>query len=321
MAPSVPTVEAVATMAPSRVGAIVLNWNGLADTLECLASLADVGYSGLHVFVVDNGSREDPTAVIQARFPRVRCIRSVVNLGLSGGNNLGIRAALDSGCRHVLLLNNDIIVAPDFVAPLVDACETNPAVGIAGALIMHYARPDVIQVGGISILDRSALRLPLRRARVVLEHEDERDLGQLGATHEIAAVSGCAMLIKLAVINAIGGQDRRFYSYFQDIEFCLRAAKHGFRTVMVPGARIWHKGGRDTAAAWGRNSGRQQYWYMRDYQLFMRDQAGLGRYLYQWALGTVRGVLDNRHRRGFVAGSVAGLLSGVLNRASVSLED
>src|SRR3954470_19264683 len=95
-----------------HVAIVVLSLNGREDTLACLASLRDVRWSGpLTVLVVDNGSDDGTSEAIAARSPEVVVVRSERNLGFAGGNNLGIRRALDLGADDVLLLNNDTEVA------------------------------------------------------------------------------------------------------------------------------------------------------------------------------------------------------------------
>src|SRR3972149_12039405 len=100
------------TSAP-RVSVVVLNWNGLADTRECLESLKAVSYPDYRVIVIDNGSREDEARALQSAFGDfARVVRSETNLGFAGGANIGIREALSQGSDYVLLLNNDTTVDP-----------------------------------------------------------------------------------------------------------------------------------------------------------------------------------------------------------------
>jgi len=96
----------------------VLNWNGGPDTVDCLESLAQANLDRATVLVVDNGSRDDSLARIRGRFPSQRILVLAENQGYAGGNNAGIRAALDAGAGGVLLLNNDTRVAPDFLQSL-----------------------------------------------------------------------------------------------------------------------------------------------------------------------------------------------------------
>ena len=135
---------------PPPVIAIVLNWNNLPDTLDCVESLRCSDYSNLSVWVVDNDSAEDPTFDLQAKYPEVRVFRNSKNLGYAGGNNRGVRAAMDCGAAYVLLLNNDVVVAPDCIRRLVTAAQANRHIGMATPKVFHYHRPhDVYWDGGV----------------------------------------------------------------------------------------------------------------------------------------------------------------------------
>jgi hypothetical protein len=304
------------------VGVVVLNWNGTQDTLECLSSLSELTYPFVAIIVVDNGSLDDPGPIIREKFPCIQYVRTDRNLGISGGNNLGIRAALAVGCQYIVLMNNDTVVASDFLDHLVSVCEADHTVGIAGSMIMYYGEPDRIQVAGFKFADRSVFKIRIRNGQIVVRGEDGIDQGQFSAPEEVPAVSGCAMLIRRDVIETVGGQDPRFYIYFQDIDFCLRATRAGFRCLLVPASRVWHKGGRTLSAAWGANSPIQQYWYLRDLHLFRRRQLGLGEFLWQWTLLTARAGVAwaaerdrATHHWAAFRGSLAGLVGGVAVRS------
>jgi len=127
---------------------IVLNWNGGQDTLACLESLAQLDYPEFGVLVVDNGSTDGSLQAVQERFPEIPIIETGENLGYAGGSNVGLRWALDHGADYALLLNNDTVVAPDFLRLLVEAVGADPRIGIAGPTICYYDRPEVIWSAG-----------------------------------------------------------------------------------------------------------------------------------------------------------------------------
>jgi GT2 family glycosyltransferase len=133
------------------VVAIVLNWNNLPDTLECVGSLRRSDWSNLSVWVVDNGSREDPTVSLYENHPGVRVLRSLRNEGYSGGNNRGLRHGLQEGADYAFLVNNDVVVASDTVRYLVQVAETDPRIGMATPRVLYYDRPsEVYWDGGVS---------------------------------------------------------------------------------------------------------------------------------------------------------------------------
>jgi GT2 family glycosyltransferase len=217
-----------------RVIIIVLNWNGRDDTLSCLASLSELDYPSYDLVVVDNGSGDDSVPAIRASFPQVTLVETGENLGYVGGNNLGLEYAQVAKPDYTLLLNNDTEVAPDFVHMLVDAAQAGPAIGIAGPTIYYYERPDVIwSAGGAVDWQRGSTRM------VGL---NERDVGQFGQMpRAVDFLSGCAMLVKHTVLQHVGLLDERFFAYYEETEWCVRAKRAGFEIVHVPLAHIWHK--------------------------------------------------------------------------------
>lgn len=118
-----------------NVAIIVLNWRRPAETLACLESLAHMDYPNAQVIVVDNGSGDDSVSVIRQGFPEILILETGENLGYAGGNNVGIRNALVHRADFVCLLNNDVTVAPDFLAPLLAAMGSQPDVGVVTPLV------------------------------------------------------------------------------------------------------------------------------------------------------------------------------------------
>lgn len=217
-----------------RVEIVVLNWNGGEDTLACLESSMKIDYPAFEVVVVDNGSTDGSAAAIRERFPGVTFIKNGENLGYAGGNNVGLRNALKRDFDYVLLLNNDTEVAPEFLRFLVEAAEADPAVGIVGPTIYYHERPGVIWSAGGAI--------NWKRGQTWMVGLNERDREQFGhQPRDVDFVTGCAMLVKKAVLEQIGLLDERFFAYYEETEWCVRAGRARFKIVHVPQAHIWHK--------------------------------------------------------------------------------
>jgi len=253
-----------------QVTIIVLNWNGLNDTLDCLESLGQLDYKNYKVVVVDNGSVDGSVPVIRERFPGVTIVENGENLGYAGGNNVGLRYAIVQGADYALLLNNDTVVDPAFLRILVDAVQAEPAVGIAGPTICYHERPDVIwSAGGAIDWQRGSTRM------VGL---DERDEGQFGAEpRTVDFVTGCAILVRRAVMEQVGLLDERFFAYYEETEWCVRVARAGYKILHVPLARMWHKISPSTQA----DSPLVHYYMTRNRLLFLKATgAGLGAWLY-----------------------------------------
>ncbi len=108
---------------------VVLAWNQLTETLECLESLVQQSYSNLSIVLADNGSSDGSADVVAQKFPAVKICRQDINVGISGGYNLGIEYALKSGCQYVIVMNNDTVADKEMVAQLVKAFGDHPKCG------------------------------------------------------------------------------------------------------------------------------------------------------------------------------------------------
>jgi GT2 family glycosyltransferase len=267
-----------------KVAIIVLNWNGLKDTLACLASLKRLDYSAYEVVVIDNGSTDNSVEMIRVTHPWVTLIETGENLGYVGGNNRGLEYARQTGADYGLLLNNDTEVSPNFLNLLVEAAEQDPTVGIVGPTIYYFDEPEVIWSAGGAIDWQQG-----DTAMIGLNQVDRGQFGQL--PRPVQFVTGCALLIKMRIVGQVGLLDDRFFAYYEETEWCVRVSRAGFQILHVPQAKIWHK-----ISLVAREASPQVHYYMiRNRLLFLKlSQAGLvsrvsilfhyGRILLSWSL-------------------------------------
>jgi GT2 family glycosyltransferase len=216
-----------------KVEVVILNTNKREDTLECLASLRRGTYHALSIIVLDNASTDGSAEAIRAAYPDVRLLTLPENKGYAGNNNVGIAVALQDGADWILVLNEDTVLAPDCIAHLVAAGESDPAVAFVGPLVLHYDEPDIVQSAGVVL--GSAWN-----SQHVAKNEPEH--GQFDGVRESPALSGCALLVRSAGILDFGAVDERFFYYWEETEWCIRAAEHGWKILHAPQARLWHKG-------------------------------------------------------------------------------
>ena len=150
----------------------------------------------------------------------------------TGGNNAGIRLALDGGAEYIFCLNNDTTTAPDALQKLVEAMEANPRAGLATAAIYEAHQPTALAGIGCRL-----------RFDVLLCGEHIREFDATGslATFEVPYVEGCALLIRRAVAEQTGGFDDDFFAYLEDADLGLRAKALGWISLAVPASRVWHK--------------------------------------------------------------------------------
>lgn len=215
------------------VWVILVNWNGRAVTLDCLASLGRVLHPALRVLVVDNASTDGSVDAIRAAHPGVEILQMQENLRFAGGNNAGMRHALAAGAERIVLLNNDTTVAPDFLEKLEARLTADPATGMVVPKIYYHTAPDLLWYAGGHI---SFWRGELRHAGI-----REPDRGQFDRSGDTEYATGCCVLVPRGVIDRAGMLDEGYVMYTEDADWSLRIRKAGFRVVYEPAARVWHK--------------------------------------------------------------------------------
>ncbi|MCU1331535.1 MAG: putative glycosyltransferase (family 2) [Candidatus Angelobacter sp.] len=221
-----------------RVCIIVLTWKNYDLTRDCLSSLRRIDYSNVEIVLVDNGSGDGSAERLASEFPEVRLIHNETNLGFPAGNNVAIRDAMLRNPDYFLLLNNDTLVASDFLSKLVKVAESDEKIGLVNPKILYFEPDDRIWYGG-------GFYKPWWSTGKV-RGQNRRDLGNYNETTEVSFVTGCACLIKAEVVRKIGLLDESFFLGFEDLDWTLRAMHGGFRAFYVGSAVIWHKASYDT---------------------------------------------------------------------------
>ena len=252
-------------MTPS-VTVVVLSWNGREDTLACLGSLAAATYPSLETLVVDNGSSDGSADAVASAYPDVGLIRLDANLGFAGGMNVGIAEALSRGAEMVMLLNNDTVVEPGFLGPLVDALEPDEAVAAACSQIVFRDDPATVWYAGASF----------RPGRG--HHGANRGYGEprLSATTPPFVTDracGGAMLVPARALAEIGDFDESLFAYAEDTDWSLRAARVGRRVLVVPASVVRHA---VSAASGGASSPDTLYYGLRNALVVAERWAPLG---------------------------------------------
>ncbi len=226
---------------PKRVtvATVVLHYGSLADTRECLRSVMRGVDGSVAVLVVVNDGSSEAARCLGSEFPSVEVLETAGNLGFAGGNNLGIRRALGSGAEQVVLLNNDTVVEPGFLEPLRAVFADYPDAGMAAGPILYAAPPNAIwsaggSLGGWTALTHHAL---LGQPRSALF----RDVRATGF------VNGCCVMISRRCIERIGLMDERYFLYYEDVDWCVRARRAGFKVYFAPGPAVLHKVSAGTA--------------------------------------------------------------------------
>lgn len=225
-----------------RVHVVVVTWNGWHRMPGCLESLRAVEAPPLTVHVVDNGSRDGTAELVEGTGEEIRLHRLPRNLGFAAGANAGIRAALEEGATHVLLMNDDARLRPDAVDALARAAERRPDCGLYGGRIYRSLESGVLWCCGVSLgwwPNLARLRGHGRRNGRLYTREEEVD-----------ALTGCGLLIAREVVERVGLLDEGYWVYVEDADLCARARRAGFRPLYVPGAVLEHPGSGSTGGGY-----------------------------------------------------------------------
>ena len=222
-----------------KVFIVVLNWNGYRDTLECINSLKAVTYSNYRIVLVDNDSTDGSEALLRERFPDIDIIQTGHNLGFTGGNNIGMRYALDNRTDYIILLNNDTTVHKEFVTELVSIAEADKTAGMLCPKIYFHDRPDIIWYAGASF--HPWLGWGRHRGYNV------RDQGQFNSVEETERPTGCALMVSRELCENIGLLREEYFCYCEDLDWGLRAQNAGYKIMYVPASKVWHKISRSTS--------------------------------------------------------------------------
>jgi len=215
------------------VSAIVLNWKNAEDTLRCVGSLEAATYPNLRIVIVDNGSGDGSVGRFRTAFPRHEVIGLETNGGYAKGNNEGIRHALKLGAEFLLVINNDVVVEPGFLEPMVDVARSDERVGLVTCKAFFSGDPGRIYCTGGHIGKLRCSGRPLSRE-------------ETGRLMPVGYVSGCVFLVRRQVLESVGFMDESFFMYFEDFEYSRRVGAR-FTMMYTPEGVVHHRsGGGDT---------------------------------------------------------------------------
>lgn len=207
---------------------IVLNYNGRRWIEACVAALSETRYDNFRVVLVDNGSSDGSVELIRSGFSQVQIIANGDNLGFSEGNNAGIREALASNADYVVLLNPDTKVQPEWLRELIAVAETDHNLGVLGAVQLEY---DSLEFNNWT---RNAAGAFLEELKVP---ESARNWIPM------EWVEGSCFAVKRKVFEEAGLLDPIYFAFYEEIDFCRRAACLGYKIALVPRSLVHHHRG------------------------------------------------------------------------------
>ncbi len=230
-----------------EIACILLNYRIPEDTLECLQSFLDTGFTGFKFFVINNyvqdGSRKPLTEFLAGSGMPFRYLEPGENLGYTGGVNLGIKAAFAEDVPHIMLLNNDAVVCAGFAE---------------AALQGIRAYPDQVKAGWV--LDYTTGQPSTNSGRITCWIYDIRRIMDPTDAAPFDFVSGCLILVPSWVYRKVGLLDDRYFMYREDLDFSLRLRAAGIRLRHIPGMVIRHK----VSSATDRSGTPKEYYRIRN---------------------------------------------------------
>lgn len=222
-----------------EVYTVVVNWNLAEETIACITSLLAAGAYPQTIIVVDNNSTDASVAELHEAFDgTVTVIENDRNLGFAGGTNVGIEHALADGAQRILLLNNDTVVAGNFWETLLNTAQHHPTYALLAPLILYYDEPERIWSLGDVRIPGTLITRSL--------YKDRYTPATLEPVIPVDYLNACAFLVDRCVFERIGLFDTSFFMYAEDVDFCWRAQRAGFRLACATRARVWHKVSRST---------------------------------------------------------------------------
>lgn len=215
---------------------IILNWNGEKMLRRFLPGV--LAHTRGKVIVADNASTDGSLNYLHQHHPNLPTILFNHNYGFADGYN---RAFAQTEAQYYVLLNSDVEINNDWLAPLLQFMDQHPDVAACQPKILSQRRHDTFEYAGASGGFIDTLGYPFCRGRIL--STIERDEGQYNAPIPIFWATGAAMMVRSAAWHAVGGLDPRFFAHMEEIDFCWRLRSRGYKIVCVPTSAVYHVGG------------------------------------------------------------------------------
>ncbi len=220
-----------------KLGIVTITYNSEKVLDDFIESVLRQSYTNFKLFIIDNYSSDSTISILNnTQDERIRVIKNKENIGVAAANNQGIKEAINSECKQVLLLNNDVVFEKDLLKKLIKFQKRTKA-SLVAPKIMFYENPNLIWFAG-SWFNKSK--------GFIAEHRgmDEHDNGQYDKEIEIEYAPTCCLLINKVVFEDVGLMDEKYFVYFDDTDFAYRILKHGkHKMYYFPGVRFYHKVG------------------------------------------------------------------------------
>ncbi len=236
-----------------KVSIIVLNWNGKKFLKNCLDSLQKLTYTSIEIIVVDNNSKDGSLEFVKKNYPKIILVENKENYGFAKGNNIGYKKAKG---EYILILNNDTVVTPDFLNPLVETFKKDSHIGCLQPQIRLLENKNMLDGVG-AFLTSTGFLYHFGYLKV-----KNRDI--YNKRMKIFSAKGACMLLNRKAIEKVGLFDEDFFIFFEETDLCFRLWLAGFTVVYEPESIIYHIGGADTTSSKSYQVERRAYLSLRN---------------------------------------------------------
>ncbi len=228
-----------------KISIILVNYNGIIDTIECIRSINQSDYENLDIIVVDNNSQESCDVIEE--LSNVKLIRCKENVGFGIANNIGAEYAVTHDATYIMCLNNDTVIEHDTIGKMLSVIDDMTITTCA----IYYYDSDELWYGGGEI---SRWKGNFRHKHYTINRS-------------VSFVSGCCFIMTANLYKKIGLFEKEYFMYYEDGDFSIKTQINGVRLLYIYDAKIWHKVGKSI----DRNIGSKDYYLTRN-RLYILDK-------------------------------------------------
>ena len=237
-------------MVDFSVSLVIVNYNSKEFLRKCLKSIYENTHKiSFEVFVVDNNSKDESTKMVKKEFPQVNLIKNEINVGFAKANNQAIRK---SGGRYILLLNSDTLVLPNSLNMMKSFMDHHPQAGALGCKLLNpdmTLQPSCREFPGfITLLFESTFLDQLFPSNKIIGRYNLSSWDH-NRIREVDQPMGACLMVRKKIIDEIGLLDEGFHMFFEEVDWCYRIKKRGWKIYFLPKARVIHYGGQSIRKA------------------------------------------------------------------------
>jgi len=221
-----------------RVCVLILTWNTREEVLTCIEHAVVADYANYEVVVIDNASSDGTSAAVREKYPGVTLLENPTNLGYAGGNNRGLRYALEHGADYILIINSDTVMPAGLLKEIVRVASSSETIAVVGVKNLKMSDPSTVWAAYPEVV--------YGRKLLNVVGWGQPDGPEYGVVKDVEGVSGSCMLLSRRAVEDVGLLDEIFFMYHEDVDWCQRAISKGYRCVYTGTTHILHKGSSST---------------------------------------------------------------------------